>query len=218
MLTLSWDNPILSGFIVFEGLDGAGTTTQARRLCDFLNARRSGNSHQAVLTCEPTDLPTGRTIRSLLNGSEDVTPWTLALLFAADRHEHLSRPDTGIRDLLANGSLVISDRYLFSSLAYQGAYAAFGDVEALNHQFPLPEHLIFIDTPRETAKGRMRNRATRDRLEQDDVQTRVEAMYRDIITDFENSGRVSVHRFDGNRSVETIFGQITELFDRYIDI
>jgi dTMP kinase len=216
MLTLPWENPVLPGFIVFEGLDGAGTTTQARQLCVHLNKDTNRTNETAIWTCEPTDLPTGKLIRTLLNGPDEVTPWTLALLFAADRNEHFSRPGHGIRDLLAAGHTVISDRYLFSSLAYQGAYAPFTDVESLNHQFPLPEHLVFIDTTRETAKGRMRERAARDRLEQDDVQARVETMYREIIADFERAGRVAVHRFDGSAAVETIFGQIIELFDRYI--
>lgn len=218
MLTLPWDNPVLPGFIVFEGLDGSGTTTQARQLCDHLNKRATGTDAKAIWTCEPTNLPTGKTIRGLLTGPEDVHPWTLALLFAADRNEHLTRMPGGIRDLLDAGKLVVSDRYLFSSLAYQGAYASFSDVESLNCQFPLPEHLIFIDTPRDTAKGRMRDRASRDRLEQDDVQARVETMYREIIADFERAGLVAVHRFDGSAPVDVISGQIAELFDRYIGL
>ncbi len=213
MLTLPWDNPVLPGFIVFEGLDGAGTTTQAKMLRDHLNSPGAGNS-EAVFTCEPTDFLTGRTIRALLNGPEFAEPWTLALLFAADRHEHLHRPDTGILSNLEGGRAVISDRYLFSSLAYQGAFADFESVETLNHQFPLPEHLIFIDTPRKTALRRLEGRATRDSLETDGVQQRAEEVYRQVISDFEALDRIAVHRIDGSLDVETISGQIQRIFDR----
>jgi dTMP kinase len=210
MLTLPWDNPVLPGFIVFEGLDGAGTTTQAQRLHRFLDTE----GEEAVHTWEPTDFLTGKTIRALLHGPEFAEPWTLALLFAADRYEHLHRPDTGILSNLKAGKVVVSDRYLFSSLAYQGSFADFSAVESLNHQFPLPEHLIFIDTPRDTALQRLATRKTRDSLEHESVQVRAEYTYRGVISDFERAGRIQVHRIDGDLDVETISGQIREIFRR----
>ena len=154
MLTLTWDNPILPGFVVFEGLDGAGTTTQAHRLVTCLRSRGVA----AEFTCEPTDYLTGRTIRALLTGPERATPWTLAMLFAADRHEHLERPESGILARLATGATVISDRYLFSSIAYQGAFCDGAAVERLNGAFPLPEHLVFVDTPQDEASRRLAHR------------------------------------------------------------
>lgn len=134
MLTHTWDSAPLQGFIVFEGLDGAGTTTQARRIVDWINATGT----PAEFTWEPTDMPTGRLIRDVLSDAGPVEPWTLALLFAADRHEHVYRPNSGILARLSRGIRVVSDRYLFSSLAYQGAYAQATAVEALNSGFPLP--------------------------------------------------------------------------------
>lgn len=223
MLTRNWDRPVLDRFIVFEGLDGAGTTTQARQLAHYLatgdksadgDPPRTVESGEVTLTFEPTDRPIGRTIREILYDSEPVTPWALALLYAADRQEHIEHPTTGIRALIAAGKHVVCDRYLFSSLAYQGGYADFASVESLNYPFPLPEHLIFIDTPRIEAERRMQQRAQRDRLETDAVQTRVEQMYRQIIKEFDQTTKVTVHWIDGSLSVDDIFDQICRQIGR----
>ncbi|HKK47682.1 MAG TPA: dTMP kinase [Alkalispirochaeta sp.] len=206
MLTLNWNAVILPGFIVFEGLDGAGTTTQAHELVRFLTDTGS----QAEFTCEPTDYLTGTTIRQLLVGPEVAQPWTLALLFAADRHEHLERPGTGIRARCREGVTVVSDRYLFSSIAYQGAFVASAAVEQLNHGFPLPEHLIFIDTPQDEASRRLAGRGTRDTLEQNDVQVRVAARYRAVVDAFAQQSAMMVHTIDGTQSRERVFQDILQ--------
>jgi dTMP kinase len=206
MLTLSWDLPVLPGFIVFEGLDGAGTTTQARRLADHL----SKTGTPAEFTCEPTDFLTGRTIRRLLEGPEHVEAWTLALLFAADRYEHLERPETGIRARLAAGKTVVSDRYLFSSIAYQGSFVDSAAVERINGAFPLPEYLVFVDTPRSEATRRMATRKNRDILEQDAVQERVAARYRGVVEAFAERTAVKVVSVDGGAAPDAVFAA-----DRY---
>ncbi|MEL6393949.1 MAG: dTMP kinase [Bacteroidota bacterium] len=118
-------------FIVFEGLDGSGKTTQMDMLADHL--RQEG--HDIHLTAEPTDfLPTGQLIRDILQGKFAVDPRTLAALFAADRLQHLTQPKTGVLDRLANGQTVISSRYYFSSLAYQAETGDLDWVAALNSQ------------------------------------------------------------------------------------
>ncbi|MFW5826881.1 MAG: dTMP kinase [Alkalispirochaeta sp.] len=206
MLTLNWNASILPGFIVFEGLDGAGTTTQARELVRFLTDRGT----RAEFTCEPTDYLTGVTIRRLLTGPEFAQPWTLALLFAADRHEHLERPETGIRARCREGVTVVSDRYLFSSIAYQGAFVESAAVERLNHGFPLPEHLIFIDTPQDEASRRLAERGPRDTLEQTDVQVRVAKRYRGVIDAFADQSDMMVHTIDGTRTREQVFRDILQ--------
>ncbi|MEX2442235.1 MAG: dTMP kinase [Alkalispirochaeta sp.] len=204
MLTLNWNSPILPGFIVFEGLDGAGTTTQARELVHYLEHVGT----RAEFTCEPTDYLTGSTIRRLLVGPEFARPWTLALLFAADRYEHVERPETGIRARCREGITVVSDRYLFSSIAYQGAFVDSAAVERLNHDFPLPEHLIFVDTPQDEASRRMAGRGPRDTLEQDDVQLRVAARYRAVVDAFAQRSAMLVHTIDGTQSRRRVFQDI----------
>lgn len=207
-----WTREVLPGFVVFEGLDGAGTTTQAKRLAEYLNGEVC-----AEFTCEPTDFATGRVIRALLKGPEHAQPETLALLFAADRTEHLTRPESGIRARLAAGSIVVCDRYLFSSLAYQGAYADAEFVAGLNSPFPLPEHLFFIDTPLDEAYRRMENRIDRDSLEQRDVQERIAPRYRTIIEEFSatavvRDGSARVHWIDGSKTAAEVFRLIVEAY------
>lgn len=129
---------IIRGFIVFEGLDGAGTTTQAGLL--------EKKFKEEGITCsagfEPTDNFIGKIIRRILRGEEEVAPGTLAKLFAADRHEHLYNNSSGIIARCRRGEIVISDRYLFSSLAYQSIIFGFDRVLKLNSEYPLPEHLF----------------------------------------------------------------------------
>lgn len=208
---------VLPGFIVFEGLDGAGTTTQAKKL-----ANHPGALQPAEFTCEPTVFATGRLIRTLLKGPEFAQWETLALLFAADRNEHLERPETGIRARIGAGITVVSDRYLFSSLAYQGAYADPGLVEALNAPFPFPQHLFFIDTPldeahRRISERRNTNRDEGDSLEERSIQARVAPRYRRIIESCADSpeareGLMKVHWIEGDGSADDVFRAILEAF------
>jgi dTMP kinase len=129
-------------FIVFEGLDGSGTTTQAALLCAFL--RRHG--HKAVQTSEPTLGPVGILIRHTLSGrahlssDETIVRRHLAFLFAADRHDHLFNDVDGIVTLLDRGIDVLSTRYYLSSLAYNALTDNDLDfVYRLNDSFPLPD-------------------------------------------------------------------------------
>jgi len=128
---------ILKNFIVIEGLDGSGTTTQLKEL--------SRNLENSYSTFEPTDGHIGKLIKRVLKKEISVEPLTLAYLFSADRNEHLYSPN-GIAQRCKNGQIVISDRYLFSSLAYQSLYSDFNDILLLNDKFPLPEIVFFINT------------------------------------------------------------------------
>ncbi|MBW1992587.1 MAG: dTMP kinase, partial [Deltaproteobacteria bacterium] len=121
-------------FIVLEGVDGAGKSTQARLLAEALKQRH----YQVVLTREPWDSPAGKKIREYLNGPcRHLTPQEELALFMADRREHV---ETVIRPALRQGRVVISDRYYFSSAAYQGALG-------LDPQWILTEHEAFALPP-----------------------------------------------------------------------
>ncbi|HUJ75486.1 MAG TPA: dTMP kinase, partial [bacterium] len=102
---------ILQRFAVLEGLDGAGTTTQLRLLSERL--AREGTPHFA--TWEPTEGATGRMLRAILAREVRAHPRTVALLYAADRSEHIYEPQVGMEARARRGELVISDRYIFSS-------------------------------------------------------------------------------------------------------
>ncbi len=144
-------------FIVVEGLDGSGKTTQIKHLRDYFQAR----GEACHLTAEPTDLPTGTFIRRVLRGQERVDPRTLAALFAADRVEHLFHATEGMLAKLAAGYHVISSRYYFSSLAYQSEYVDPAWVASLNRlaKATLPADLtLFLDLDPEVSMQRIAGR------------------------------------------------------------
>lgn len=125
---------------MLEGLDGAGTTTQAQ----LLIARLEEAGITAELHKEPTDGPIGTIVRAFTDGRLVLQPETVALGFAADRIEHTAE----IRDLLARGTWVVCDRYVASSLAYQTSQGLeFEWVRTLNAHAMAPDATIFVDTP-----------------------------------------------------------------------
>lgn len=126
-------------FIVLEGLDGAGTTTQGA----LLAARLLEHGIPVELTREPTDGVLGRIARSFTDGRAHFEPETVALTFAADRIEHTVE----IRSLLDAGTWVVSDRYVASSLAYQTSQGLpFDWVRTLNMRAMEPDATVFVDT------------------------------------------------------------------------
>ncbi len=140
-------------FLVLEGLDGAGTTTQTRHLAAWLRAR----GRSVHVTREPTAGPVGRIIRQVLQRAPDApAEETLPWLFAADRADHLHRE---IEPALAAGSDVISDRYYHSSLAYQALTLPYPRVHALNADFRTPDLTLFVTVPVEVALTRIHARS-----------------------------------------------------------
>ena len=194
---------VLERFVALEGLDGAGTTTQLRLVSEALAAR--GVSCHA--TSEPTEGPYGREARRALRREIDIHPLTLAFLFAADRNEHLRDPRDGILKHLAAGTTVITDRYLFSSLAYQSVQSGFDHVFAINSAFPVPRDVVFLDTPLEICQGRLRERGRLEIFDEERVQRDVLARYRRALDAYAGSG-MRVHRVDGSRSAEAICADI----------
>ena len=137
---------IIPNFAVFEGGDGSGTTTQLSLLTERLK-----NSKKPVFfpTFEPTEGPIGKLIRVALLTSEfkkdtELQRQTIAMLFAADRNEHIYKPD-GILAHANRGELVVSDRYVLSSLVYQGIECGDELPQSLNSRYPAPDVLIFFD-------------------------------------------------------------------------
>jgi dTMP kinase len=153
-------------FIVIEGLDGAGTTTQSRRLAERLRA----SGRKVHVTAEPSSGPVGALARLVLakriagdvQTGEGFDPAALALLFAADRLDHVA---SEIAPLLAAGVDVISDRYTLSSLAYQSITS--GDpawVEAVNAKARAPDLTIFLQVSPRTAVARRFSESNRREL------------------------------------------------------
>ena len=144
-------------FIVFEGLDGSGKSTQMNLLCERL--QREGT--KVYRTAEPTELTTGGLIRDALAGNYARTPEELSALFLSDRIAHNVNPQNGIIKLLNEGYDVVCDRYYYSSFAYQGMDSDLDWVMAMNVNCPTvtkPDVCFFIDVPSDVCKGRVDKR------------------------------------------------------------
>ena len=152
-------------FVTFEGGDGVGKTTQITWVAALLD--QAGVEH--VVTREPGGTQLGTEIRRLLLHGGEVSPRAEALLYAADRAHHV---DTVIWPALARGAVVLADRYLDSSVAYQGAARSLGadDVRDLSlwaTQGLLPDLTILLDADPTLAERRTSGRGTKDRLERE---------------------------------------------------
>lgn len=188
---------------VLEGLDGAGTTTQLRNLGSYLSEK----GVMVHCTAEPTIHETGRFLRQVLSGAVKVPQSTVAYLFAADRDNHINNPEYGILSHIASGEIVVSDRYIFSSLAYQSVGFDFGRVMELNSSFPYPEVVIFIDTPLQSCIDRIDSRGqAKEIYEKLDYQRQVLQNYERVFTTLPKGCRLV--RIDGSMTRERIFETI----------
>lgn len=178
---------ILHNFIVLEGIDGAGTSTQL----DII--RNKPGTERFLFTAEPTTYETGRFIRRMLSGEIEVSNETAAYLFAADRNEHVNgrlmvegdrKLVTGIREATEKGMTVISDRYLFSSLAYQSINCSPDVPRMLNSLFPLPSLLVYLDINPDDALKRIDGRGEREIYEKKDFLEKTVAQYRLILNEY----------------------------------
>jgi dTMP kinase len=203
---------ILQNVIVFEGLDGAGTTTQARLLAQ--RCRNAGR--EVMLTCEPTDSPIGKLIRQVLRGDIKITPRSLAFLFAADRENHIYNDLNGFVLAKSRGEIVVSDRYFFSSLAYQSIGTPYNEVKQINGMFPFPEIVIYIDTPPQVCIDRIENRVDRDDFETLEFQEKVYNSYERAFHEMPVNSHVI--RFDGTLEISVLEKRIFSAVSQIMSI
>jgi dTMP kinase len=160
---------VLKNFIVFEGCDGAGTTTQRNILRDKLAGKEgrgvgAGVKKAVFDTFEPTDSPIGRLLREALSKKHEFCPETLTFLFSADRCEHIYGKD-GILERCKRGDVTICDRYLLSTLVYQGILCGDELALRLNSDFPMPALLLFFDIDPEIAISRVEGRGQKKEID-----------------------------------------------------
>lgn len=192
-------------FIVFEGIDGSGTTTQARLLAEWL--RSCGR--EVVLTAEPTRRPVGAFIRQILQGAfPEADETTMGFLFAADRADHLQ--NTIIPALYA-GHIVISDRHYLSSVAYQSLRADMAWVESINAGFYRPDLTLFLDiAPAVGLARKQRQGAAAERYEKAALLERVRANYLAAIAHARAAGE-RVETLDAAQPIEAVQAAIKGL-------
>ena len=188
--------------IVLEGIDGSGTTTQAARLVAHL----SGLGLAVHGTREPSAGPVGALLRQLLGGAHaPVDPAAIALLFAADRVDHLARE---IAPRLDAGVHVITDRYLLSSLAYQSIEVDRDWVVACNARARRPDLTVLLEVPVERAAARRRARGGPEELfDGRTFQEKVAAAYLRDAALLERAGE-EVRVIDGSPDADTVFAAL----------
>jgi dTMP kinase len=157
-------------FVVFEGIDCSGSSTQAR----LLTSKLRNHGRRVFLTSEPSSGPVGQLIRTYFSGrlstsfNRAAQDKFFGCMFAADRLDHVYNPIDGILKQLSSGIDVVSTRYKFSSLAYNAETTAERDfVLSANSELPDPDFLIYLNCPLQVSLNRMRERITRETYEKD---------------------------------------------------
>jgi dTMP kinase len=204
-------------FVVLEGIDGSGTTTQVARLAERLRSQR-----QLVrVTREPSDGPVGTLVRQVLTGRLVVPGgrapgWaTMALLFAADRMDHV---ESEIEPVVSEGGIVVSDRYDASSLAYQSVSSGAESREAvewirsLNRYVRRPDLTVVLDLPADVAADRRMLRGEAAQLyDQNEVQRALAAFYKDLAKHMPNDRVVVI---DAGGSMDEVHERVWTAYER----
>lgn len=183
-------------FIVLEGIDGSGTSTQTKLLTEHLLKQ----GKQVLSTCEPSNGEIGKFIRSCLAGSQKISPLALQFLFCADRAEHLAKE---IKPALRENKIVISDRYHLSTVAYASLINKSDFFLDLGKDFLVPDLLIFIDLPVSLALARIQKRGeTKELFEKKAKLKKISQAYQKYINKIP-AKKVLV--IDGQKSIEEIY-------------
>ncbi len=200
--------------IAIEGIDGSGLTTHSKLLVANLRARGINAEYYK----EPTNGPIGAIIREYLAKSREIHEF-LALLFAADRYWNYHLRSTPISHLLEQGWIVVSDRYKYSSIAYQGAFAGIDWVWQVNSRVPHSDAIIYIDVPVEVAlariKARLADGKSPELYERREKLERIREAF-NIVLDLAERDGVRVYRVPGTiggleRSIDDVSREILEI-------
>jgi dTMP kinase len=186
-------------FIVFEGIDGSGTTSQVKHVSNILRSR----GRKVYTTREPSDRPIGRFIREILCGNVRVNigDKTMGLLFTADRSDHIEEE---IKPAIRNGSIVLCDRYYHSSLAYQSMKPdSYKYVHVINEGMLVPDLTVILDISVEESIRRRTERSHSDFTESEEFLSHCRNAYRKIFIEEPFSGRVEIINADQNIEIVT---------------
>jgi len=202
-------------FIVFEGIDASGKSTQVAKLASYL--RDQGRA--VHITAEPTTGPIGSAIRQAFSGRIPLDDRVIAALFVADRIDHLTNPYDGILSILDDGLDVISDRYYMSSVAYHASDVGMEwvlDANSVSTDLLTPDITIYLDLSPQAAVSRLQSRA--DRADKFEVLDRLEAAHRNYASVIETRGRgENIRVISALGTPEQVFMRVKDLFDSRIE-
>lgn len=205
-----------TGFITFEGPDGSGKTTISRKVVEALK----NEGYDVVYTREPGGIEIAEEIRNVIldpkNTKMDIR--TEALLYAASRRQHLVEK---ILPALKAQKLVICDRFVDSSLAYQGVGRGIGIDEVFQiNQFAIDDHMpeltLYLDVNAQTGLSRITSRKFKDRLDQEDISFHLEVVkgYEQVVERFKDR----IVKIDANRSITAIVQEaLKTIHERVLD-
>jgi len=191
-------NKYLGKFIVFEGLDGSGQSTQAEKLYNFFKKK----DHSVILTKEPVyDNISGKKIRQVLRKNKQITLGKLQKLFIQNRKEHLNEL---IIPSLKKNTIVISDRYFLSTCAFGGINLNREWLIRLNNKFILPDAIFYLDVHAEICLKRIKKRGENfEFFEEKEKLIKVRQNYKELIKRFSNA-----HLINGELSKENVFKNV----------
>ncbi len=200
-------------FIVFEGTDGSGKSTQMKLLAKHL----SEAGVNVYCTREPTDSQFGTLLRACMTGKVETDERAIALLFAADRIDHIQNPVTGMLKKLDEGVTVLCDRFYFSSFAYNGNFVSPDWVIELNRpamELLRPDLVIFLDLDPEEGMRRIAHRGDKERYETLERQRSIRNRYLHV---FEMFPKMHVEKIrseeDKTETQEKIRAAVDPLFE-----
>ena len=201
-------------FIVLEGIDGAGKTTQAELLREYLESK----GRSVVRTAEPTTFPSGVELRAALGGKIKKTECEMAAMFVLDRIAHNTHPTEGIEAILNEGKDIICDRYYYSTLAYQGQSTSYEWVKAMNLSCPeirKPDICIYLDlTPAQSLERISKGRDSVEIYENEETLSKVRNAFYKVFDDLGDSENIAV--IDAYRDIDGIFSDICSKIDDLI--
>ncbi len=198
-------------FIVLEGIDGAGKTTQA----ELLEAHLRSMGREVYRTAEPTPYPTGVRLREALGGKTKKSECEMAVMFVLDRIAHNLHPTEGIEAVLDSGTDIICDRYYYSTLAYQGHSTDYEWVKSMNLSCPeirRPDICIYLDlTPEQSLDRISRGRDSVEIYENEETLRRVRQAFFGVFDDLKCTDNIAV--VDAYKAPEEIAEKIASLVD-----
>lgn len=185
-------------FIVFEGTDGCGKSTQMSMLAKYL----AGKGVECHMTHEPTDSPFGAQLRACMSGRLDADERAIAALFAADRLDHITNAVNGIAGKLDAGVTVLCDRYYLSSFAYNSGVAPLEWVIGLNRlamEMLPPDLTLYIDVPVEVSMQRLGRRSERERYETQEKQLAIRKRYMELFERFRETEHIEIVKSEAKK-------------------